>query len=49
VAESDAVEFAEDEVAHGVGAEPLDNDGVSHVALDVLVDAEASSIQRILI
>ena len=40
VSESDAVEFAEDEVAHVVGMEPLGDDGVGDAALDVVVDAE---------
>ena len=38
--ESDAVEFAEDEVAHVVGVEPFGDDRVGDAALDVLVDAE---------
>src|SRR5262245_42420055 len=40
VSESDAVEFAQDEVAHVVGIEPLGDDRVGDAALDVLVDAE---------
>ena len=40
VPEPDAVEFAQDEVAHGVGVEPLGDDRVGDAALDVLVDAE---------
>ena len=40
VAEADAVEFAQDEVAHGVGAEAFGDDRVGDAAFDVLVDAE---------
>jgi hypothetical protein len=40
VAEADAVEFAKNEVAHGVGVQPLGDDRVSDAALDVVVDAE---------
>ena len=40
VSESDAVEFAQDEVAHVVGVEPFGDDGVGDAAFDVLVDAE---------
>ena len=43
VAKSDAVEFAQDEVAHVVGIEPFGDDGVGDAALDVLVDAEVES------
>jgi hypothetical protein len=43
VAEADAVEFAEDEVAHGVGAEAFGDDRVGDATLDVLVDAEVES------
>ena len=40
VAEPDAVEFAEEEVAHGVRVEAFGDDRVGDPALDVLVDAE---------
>ena len=40
VPESDAVEFAQDEVAHGVGVEPFGDDRVGDAAFDVVVDAE---------
>ena len=40
VSESDAVEFAEDEVAHVIGIEAFGDDGVGDAAFDVLVDAE---------
>lgn len=38
--EIDAVQLAQDEVAQGIGREPLGDDRVGHAALDVLVDAE---------
>src|SRR6516225_7425428 len=47
VSESDAVEFAEDEVAHVVGIEPLGDDGVGDAALDVVVDAEVEAARRL--
>ena len=40
VSQSDAVEFAQDEVAHGVGVEAFGDDRVGDAAFDVLVDAE---------
>src|SRR5271155_89959 len=40
VAELGAVEFAQDEVADGVGIKPLGDDRVGDAAFDVLVDAE---------
>ena len=40
VAKADAVEFTQDEVAHGVGAQAFGDDGVGDAALDVVVDAE---------
>ena len=40
VAKADAVEFAQDEVAHEVGAKAFGDDGVGDAALDILVDAE---------
>ncbi len=40
MAQSDAVEFTQDELSLLIGAEPLRDDGVGHVALDVLVHAQ---------
>ncbi len=40
VPESDAIEFAEDEVVQEIGAEPFGDDGISYPVTDVLVDAE---------
>ena len=47
VAESNAVEFAEEEVPHGVGAESFGDDRVGDAALDVLVDAEVQSGEQV--
>jgi hypothetical protein len=46
VAQSGAVEFAQDEVAHGIGAEAFGDDRVGDPALDVLVDAEVEGGQQ---
>src|SRR6185312_11742916 len=40
VAEAGVVEFAEDELAQGVGRQPLGDRRVGHPAFDVVVDAE---------
>jgi hypothetical protein len=47
VGQSDAIEFAQDEVTHVVGIEPLGDDRVGDAALDVLVDAEVQSGEQI--
>ncbi len=47
MAETDAVEFTEDEVAHVVGVESLGDDGVGDAALDVAVDAEVEGGEQI--
>ena len=40
MAQADAVEFAEDEVAQGIGPQAFDDDRIGDAALDVVVDAE---------
>ena len=47
VAEADAVEFAQDEVAHGVGPEAFGDDGVGDAAFDVVVDAEVEGGEQV--
>ena len=44
--QSDTFEFARQEVTHGVGIEPLGDDGIGDAAFDVLVDAEVEGGQE---
>ena len=46
VPQADAVEFAQDEVAQGVGAQAFGDDRVGDAALDVLVDAQVERGQQ---
>ena len=46
VAEADAVEFTQDEVAHGIGPEAFGDDRVGDATFDVLVDAEVEGGQQ---
>ena len=47
VSKPDTVEFAQDEVAQGVGAQAFGDDGVGDAALDVLVDAEVETGEEV--
>jgi hypothetical protein len=46
VAQTGAVEFAQDEVTQGVGVQTLGNDRVGDAALDVLVDGQVQRGQQ---
>ncbi len=47
VAQADAVQFAQDELAHGVGTQPFGDDRVGDAALDVQVDAQVQRGQQV--